>query len=114
MERICAAVSILESQNVDFGFDGDMQTGVALNYDLMQGAIPFCRLSGAANVLVIPALNSAIISSDPLGSVGGATVIGPILVGLSKPIQVVPLGLSVNNLVNIAAFAALESIISDA
>ena len=114
MERIRAAVSILESRNVDFEFDGDMQTGVALNYDLMQDVFPFCRLSGAANVLVMPALNSASISSNLLGSVGGATVIGPILFGLSKPIQVVPLGSSVNNLVNIAAFAAHESIISDA
>ena len=108
------AVSILESRNVDFEFDGDIQAGVALNYDLMQDVFPFCRLSSAANVLVMPALHSASISSNLLGSVGGATVIGPILVGLSKPIQVVPLGSSVNDLVNIAAFAAHDAIASDA
>ena len=114
MERIRDAVSILESRNVDFEFDGDIQAGVALNYDLMQDVFPFCRLSSAANVLVMPALHSASISSNLLGSVGGATVIGPILVGLSKPIQVVPLGSSVNDLVNIAAFAAHDAIVSDA
>ena len=114
MERIRDAVSILESRNVDFEFDGDIQAGVALNYDLMQEVFPFCRLSSAANVLVMPALHSASISSNLLDSVGGATVIGPILVGLSKPIQVVPLGSSVNDLVNIAAFAAHDAIVSGA
>ncbi|MEE2689636.1 MAG: NADP-dependent malic enzyme [Pseudomonadota bacterium] len=113
MERIRDAVEILEARKVDFEFDGDMQAGVALNYDLMQKVYPFCRLSGPANVLVMPALHSASISSSLLGSMGGATVIGPILVGLSKPIQVVTLGSSVNDLVNIAAFAAHDAIVAD-
>jgi malate dehydrogenase (oxaloacetate-decarboxylating)(NADP+) len=113
MKRIRDAVSILEDRQVDFEFDGDMQAGVALNYDLMQDVFPFCRLTGPANVLVMPALHSASISSNLMAAVGGGTVIGPILVGLSKPIQIVPLGSSVNDLVNIAAFAAHDAIVAD-
>ena len=113
MQRIRDAVSILEDRQVDFEFDGDMQAGVALDYDLMQDVFPFCRLTGPANVLVMPALHSASISSNLIAAVGGGTVIGPILVGLSKPIQIVPLGSSVNDLVNIAAFAAHDAIVAD-
>jgi len=113
MERIRDAVSILEERKVDFEFDGDMQAGVALDYDLMKDVFPFCRLTGPANVLVMPALHSASISSNLMAAVGGGTVIGPILVGLSKPIQIVPLGASVNDLVNIAAFAAHDAIVAE-
>ena len=113
MERIREAVRILEARKVDFEFDGDMQAGVALNYELMQDMYPFCRLSGPANVLVMPTLHSASITSGMLGEMGGGTVIGPILVGLSKPIQIVPLGSTVNDLVNIAAFAAHDAIVAD-
>jgi len=110
MERIRKAVQILDSRNVDFEYDGEMQAAVALNYDLMQEVYPFCRLSGPANVLVMPALHSASISSGLLNVMGGGTVIGPILVGLSKPIQIVPMGSTVNDLVNAAAFAAHDAI----
>ena len=113
MERIREAVRILEARKVDFEFDGDMQAGVALNYELMQDVYPFCRLSGPANVLVMPTLHSASITSGMLGEMGGGAVIGPILVGLSKPIQIVPLGSTVNDLVNIAAFAAHDAIVAD-
>jgi malate dehydrogenase (oxaloacetate-decarboxylating)(NADP+) len=113
MERIREAVRILEARKVDFEFDGDMQAGVALNYELMQDVYPFCRLSGPANVLVMPALHSASITSGMLGEMGGGTVIGPILVGLSKPIQIVPLGSTVNDLVHIAAFAAHDAIVAE-
>ena len=112
MQRIREAVSILEDRQVDFEFDGDMQASVALDYDLMQDVFPFCRLTGPANILVMPALHSASISSNLMAAVGGGTVIGPILVGLSKPVQIVPLGSSVNDLVNIAAFAAHDAIIA--
>ena len=113
MERIRDAVAILEERKVDFEFDGDMQADVALDYDLMKEVFPFCRLTGPANVLVMPALHSASISSNLMAAVGGGTVIGPVLVGLSKPIQIVPLGASVNDLVNIAAFAAHDAIVAE-
>ena len=84
MERIRDAVAILEERKVDFEFDGDMQADVALDYDLMKEVFPFCRLTGPANVLVMPALHSASISSNLMAAVGGGTVIGPVLVGLSN------------------------------
>ena len=107
------AVLELERRRVDFEFDGEMQVNVALDYDLIKSTYPFCRLTGPANVLVMPALHSASISSNLMAAVGGGTVIGPVLVGLSKPIQIVPLGASVNDLVNIAAFAAHDAIVAE-
>ena len=69
-------------------------------------AYPFCRLSGPANVLVMPAFHSASISTKMLQELGGATVIGPLLVGLDKPVQIVPLGAKDADIVNMAALAA--------
>uniref|UniRef100_UPI0023B8038B phosphate acyltransferase n=1 Tax=Proteus mirabilis TaxID=584 RepID=UPI0023B8038B len=77
----------------------------ALNRDLMQ-AYPFCRLSGPANVLVMPAFHSASISTKMMQELAGATVIGPLLVGLDKPVQIVPLGARDSDIVNMAALAA--------
>ena len=84
------AVRILDQRRVDFEYDGDMAADVALNLDLRE-AYPFCRLSGPANVLIMPAFHSASISTKLLQELGGATVIGPILVGLDQPVQIVPL-----------------------
>ena len=72
----------------------------------LMAAYPFCRLSGPANVLVMPAFHSASISTKMLQELGGATVIGPLLVGLDKPVQIVQLGAKDTDLVNMAALAA--------
>jgi len=77
---------------------------VALNPDLM-AAYPFCRLTGAANVLVMPAFHSASISTRMLQELGGSTVIGPLIVGLDKPVQIVSLGATDADIVNMAALA---------
>ena len=82
------AVRILDQRRVDFEYDGEMAADVALNPE-MQAAYPFCRLSGPANVLVMPAFHSASISTKLLQELGGATVIGPLLVGLDRPVQIV-------------------------
>ena len=71
---------------------------------------PFCRLSGAANVLVMPELNSANVASKLLQKMGGGTVIGPVLVGLARPVQIVQMGATVSDVVNLAAFAAHNAI----
>ena len=84
-----------------------MAADVALNRDAM-ALYPFCRLSGPANVLVMPAFHSASIATKMLQELGGATVIGPILVGLDKPIQIVPLGAKDSDLVNMAVLAAFN------
>jgi malate dehydrogenase (oxaloacetate-decarboxylating)(NADP+) len=103
--RVIEAVKILDSRRVDFEYDGEMAADVALNPELAS-AYPFCRLSGPANVLVMPAFHSASISTKMLQELGGATVIGPLLVGLDRPVQIVQLGAKDNQLVNMAALAA--------
>jgi len=104
-ERVIEAVKILDRQRVDFEYDGEMAADVALNPDLA-AAYPFSRLSGPANVLVMPAFHSASISTKMLQELGGATVIGPLLVGLDRPVQIVPLGANDSQIVNMAALAA--------
>ncbi|WP_413990567.1 NADP-dependent malic enzyme [Labrys okinawensis] len=104
-ERVREAVRILDKQRVDFEYDGEMGADVALNREAM-ALYPFCRLSGPANVLIMPAFHSASISTKMLQELGGATVIGPMLVGLDKPVQIVPLAAKDSDLVNMAVLAA--------
>ncbi len=99
------AVRILEKKRVDFEFDGEMGADVALNANLL-AAYPFTRLKGPANVLVMPAFHSAAISTKMLQELGGGTVLGPLIVGLDKPVQIVPLGSTDADIVNMAALAA--------
>jgi malate dehydrogenase (oxaloacetate-decarboxylating)(NADP+) len=104
-EKVQEAVRILDRRRVDFEYDGEMAADVALNAAVMQ-RYPFCRLSGPANVLVMPAFHSASISTKMLQELGGSTVIGPLLVGLNKPVQIVPLSAKDSDIVNMAAIAA--------
>jgi malate dehydrogenase (oxaloacetate-decarboxylating)(NADP+) len=103
--KVQDAVRILDQQRVDFEYDGEMAADVALNPDLM-AAYPFCRLSGPANVMVMPAFHSAAISTKMLQELGGATVIGPLLVGLDNSVQIVNLSSKDTDVVNMAALAA--------
>ncbi|MEO3997704.1 NADP-dependent malic enzyme [Mesorhizobium sp. CAU 1732] len=107
-ERVQEAVKILDKRRVDFEYDGEMAADVALNAKAMQ-QYPFCRLSGPANVLVMPAFHSASISTKMLQELGGSTVIGPLLVGLNKPVQIVSLNAKDSDLVNMAAIAAYSA-----
>lgn len=102
------AVKILDERGVDFEYDGDMAADVALNPELMK-IYPFCRLSDTANVLVMPAFHAASISTKMLRELGGATIIGPILVGLEKPVQICSLGSSDSEILNMAVIGAYES-----
>ena len=99
------AVNILNKRNVDFEYDGEMAADVALNPEAMK-LYPFCRLSEPANILIMPASHSASISTKLLQELGGATLVGPLLVGLSKPVQIAPTGCTVSELVNLATIAA--------
>jgi malate dehydrogenase (oxaloacetate-decarboxylating)(NADP+) len=103
--RVQEAVRILDRRRVDFEYDGEMAADVALNRTLA-AAYPFSRLTGPANVLVMPAFHSAAISTKMLQELGGATVIGPLLVGLDMPVQIVGLNATDSDLVNMAALAA--------
>ena len=81
----------------------------AVNAELLD-IYPFCRLSGPANVLIMPGLHSAHISTQLVHELGGVTVIGPLLMGLSKPAQIVPMGATVSDMVNMAALAASDAL----
>ncbi|MCW8914250.1 MAG: NADP-dependent malic enzyme [Magnetovibrio sp.] len=104
------AMKILDASNVSFEYEGEMNAEVALDYELQKRVYPFTRLSGPANVMVMPGLNAASISAGLVQQLGGGTVIGPLLLGISKPAQIVPLGATVSDLVNMAALAAHDAI----
>ena len=107
-ERVREAVKILDRRRVDFEYDGEMAADVALNPRIAE-QYPFCRLSGPGNVLVMPAFHSASISTKMLQELGGATVIGPLLVGLDKSVQIVSMGAKDSDIVNMATLAAYNS-----
>ena len=107
--RIRDVVAELDRRQVDFEYDGEMGADVALNPDLM-ALYPFCRLKGPANVLIMPALHTANISAKLLQELGGGTVIGPLLQGLARSVQIVPLNATVSDILNIAAIAAHDAL----
>jgi len=106
-EKMHEAPAILEARGVDFEFDGEMTVDVALNPDVM-AQYPFCRLSGPANILVVPARHSASISVKMMQELAGATVIGPILSGIDKPIQICSTNSTANDILNMAVLAACK------
>jgi malate dehydrogenase (oxaloacetate-decarboxylating)(NADP+) len=109
-ERIRDAVALLDARGADFEYDGEMSADVALDRDLMRRLYPFCRLSGPANILVMPDLHSANIGAKLLARLGGGTAIGPLMMGLASPVQIVNIGATVSDLVNLAALAAHDAI----
>ncbi|MBG67452.1 MAG: NADP-dependent malic enzyme [Hyphomonas sp.] len=107
-EKVRDAVAILDGmKDIDFEYEGDMSADVALNtsHKLLY---PFSRLTGPANVLVMPAIHAASISTKLLESMSRATVIGPMLLGLEKPVQIASLGATVGDIVNLATIAAFD------
>jgi len=104
-EKMRIAPDVLLKRGVDFEFEGEMAVDVALNVNEMK-KYPFSRLTGPANVLVVPARHSASISVKLMQEMGGATVIGPILTGIDKPIQICSTVSSVNDILSMAAIAA--------
>lgn len=106
-DEVRKAVTILDELGVDFEYDGDMAADVALNPELRK-LYPFCRLTDTANVLVMPAFHAASISTKMLRELGGATVMGPLLVGLQHSVQIATLGAKDTDIVNLAALAAYQ------
>ena len=100
-DRVRQVVAMLGARNVGFECDGEMTPDVALDPELLQHYL-FCRLSGPANVLVMPGLRSASIAAKLLVKLGGATAIGPLLLGLSHAVQIVPMEATVTDIVNMA------------
>jgi len=102
------AIKILDDRNVDFEYDGEMGANIALNENLMK-LYPFCKLTGPANLLIMPAIHSASISTKMLQELGGGNLVGPYLVGFKERIQIAPHGANVADIVNLAALAAYKS-----
>jgi len=105
-ERVVEAVHILDRRQVDFEYDGEMSVDVALDREKM-ALYPFCRLTDTANVLIMPAVHSAAISTKLLQQVGGVSMMGPVLIGLEKSVQIVSLGAKMSEIYNAAIIAAL-------
>ena len=99
------AIRMLDEQQVDFEYEGEMAPDAALNPKIME-LYPFCRLSAPANVLVMPGLQSANISAKLLKEIGGTTSIGPMLLGMEKPVQIVPMTAIAPDVLTLAALAA--------
>ena len=106
-EKMAKAPLRLDEMNVDFEYEGEMTVDVALNAQAKE-SYPFSRLTGPANILVVPARHSASISVKLMQEMAGATVIGPILTGVDKPIQILPTVSSVNDILNMAVLAACK------
>lgn len=108
-ERIIDAVKILDGMNVDFEYDGEMSASVALNKEMLS-LYPFCRLSAPANVLVMPGLHSAHIASHMLQELGDGVTIGPVLMGLDRPVQIAQMNATLSEILNLCAITAMEAI----
>ena len=107
-KHIRDAVDILKSMKVDFKFDGDMQPDVALSEEY-KDLYPFSDIVGKANVLVMPGQHSAAIAYKIMKTLGGAKVIGPLLIGLGRAIEIVPLRSSTSEILNLASVAAYSA-----
>ena len=107
-KHIRDAVDILKSMKVDFKFDGDMQPDVALSEEY-RDLYPFSEIVGKANVLVMPGQHSAAIAYKIMKTLGGAKVIGPLLIGLGRAIEIVPLRSSTSEILNLASVAAYSA-----
>jgi malate dehydrogenase (oxaloacetate-decarboxylating)(NADP+) len=105
LENLRAAIGVLDQRQVSFEYEGEMAPDVALNPRQLAN-YPFARLSGPANVLIMPGLQSANISAKLLRELGGDAVIGPMLVGLEKPVQIAPMTSTASELVTLAVLAA--------
>ena len=105
VDNIRDAVSVLDERNVGFEYEGEMAPDVALNPKQLK-KYPFARLSGPANILIMPGLQSAHISAKLLRELGGDSVIGPMLIGMEKPVQIAPMTSTAGELVTLAVLAA--------
>ncbi|HTB44600.1 MAG TPA: NADP-dependent malic enzyme [Acetobacteraceae bacterium] len=104
------AVKVLDQRKVDFEYDGEISPDVALEPSI-RALYPFCRLTGDANVMVMPGLHSALITSRLVHRLGGGTTIGPLLIGMERPVQVLPMDASVSQMVDVACLAAYQAIV---
>jgi malate dehydrogenase (oxaloacetate-decarboxylating)(NADP+) len=108
-EKVARAVQLLRQRDPSMVVDGEMQADTALDEDLLKSAYPFSSLSEKANVLIFPNLSAGNIAYKLLNHLGGATAIGPILVGMNRPVHVLERGADVQDIVNMAAVAVMDA-----
>jgi malate dehydrogenase (oxaloacetate-decarboxylating)(NADP+) len=108
-EKVARAVQLLRQRDPSLMVDGEMQADTAVDAELIQRDYPFSALKGPANVLVFPNLSAGNIAYKLLDHLGGATAIGPILVGMSRPVHVLERGADVQDIVNMAAVAVVDA-----
>jgi malate dehydrogenase (oxaloacetate-decarboxylating)(NADP+) len=106
IEELRGAVKLLDELHLDFEYEGEMAPDVALNYEMQRRYYPFSRLSGPANILVMPGLQSASLSTKLLRALGGESVLGPYVLGLELSVQIAPMTASASDLVMLAVLAA--------
>ncbi len=108
-EKIKRAVKIVKEENPDLIVDGEMQADVALNPDLVNELFDFSAIKGNANVLIFPNLATGNVAYKLMERLGGATIIGPILMGMKKPIHVLQRASSVDDIINVTAIAVVDA-----
>jgi malate dehydrogenase (oxaloacetate-decarboxylating)(NADP+) len=108
-EKVARAVVIIKQRDPTLMVDGEMQADTAVNPEIIDNTYPFSALKGGANVLIFPNLESGNIAYKLLSRLGSAEAIGPILMGLSKPVHVLQRGAEVNDIVNVAAIAVVDA-----
>jgi malate dehydrogenase (oxaloacetate-decarboxylating)(NADP+) len=108
-EKVAAAVELLRQRDPSLEVDGEMQADTALDPRALEEAYPFSRLREPANVLIFPNLSAGNIAYKLLHRLGGATAVGPILVGMRRPVHVLEQGASVEEIVNMAAVAVVDA-----
>ncbi len=109
-EKIKLAVELVKAKDPNLMIDGEMQADTAVTPEILEREFPFSTLKGGANVLIFPSLNSANVAYKLMGRIGEADLIGPILMGMAKPVHVLQRGAEVADIVNMAAICAVEAI----
>ncbi|MBZ5574024.1 MAG: NADP-dependent malic enzyme, partial [Acidobacteriia bacterium] len=108
-EKVRNAVDLLHKADPTLIVDGEIMADVALSPEMLEQTYPFSTLKGGANVLVFPDLNCANIAYKLLARIGGAETLGPILMGMSRPVHLLPRGAEVEEIVNVAAIAVVDA-----
>ncbi len=107
--KVKEAVKIVKNLRPDIIIDGEMQADTAVVPEIMERDFPFCSFKGRANVLIFPDLNAGNIAYKLMARIGEATVIGPVLMGMGKPIHVLQRGATVDDIINMTAIAVVEA-----
>ncbi|HRI72478.1 MAG TPA: phosphate acyltransferase, partial [Polyangium sp.] len=107
-EKSARAVDIIRQRRPELEVDGEVQADIALDADTLKELFPFTRLTGAANVLIFPSLAAGNAAYKVLAALGGALAVGPILLGIRKPVTVLPRDISVEMIVNMTAYTVTK------